>query len=377
MRPSHQSCSKSRRKSGMSDRPSIGPGIDELIDAVWQAGGTDLLLTVGMPPQMRVHGSLQPVPGHPPLGSRQTEGLLAELLTEPQAASVNVRHEYDFSVSWRDVARVRGNAFSQRGFSAVALRIVPRRIPTLDELGVPPVVRSFAGMHQGLVLVTGPTGSGKSTTLASLIDKVNAERACHIITIEDPIEYVHDHKRAMVSQREVGLDTLSFPDALRSSLREDPDVLLVGEMRDLESIRFALSIAETGHLVFASLHTNDTSQALARIIDVFPGDQQAQVRTQLAAALTGIVYQRLLPRVGGGLVAAFEVMVANTAVRNLIKEGKSHQLRNSLVTGQREGMVTLEQSLNTLIAAGSITFEDAVARSLYPRDIQARTAAPV
>jgi twitching motility protein PilT len=354
----------------MTDRPTIGPGIDELIDAVWVAGGTDLLLTVGMPPQMRVHGSLQAVPGHPPLSSGHTEALLAELLTETQAAAVNMRHEYDFSVSWRDLARVRGNAFSQRGFTAVALRIIPRRIPTMAELGVPHIVRSFATMHQGLVLVTGPTGSGKSTTLAAMIDQINSDRACHIITIEDPIEYVHDHKRAVVSQREVGLDTASFPDALRSSLREDPDVLLVGEMRDLESIRFALSIAETGHLVFASLHTNDTSQALTRIVDVFPAEQQAQIRTQLAAALSGIVYQRLLPRHGGGLVAAHEVMVANTAVRNLIKEGKTHQLRNSLVSGQRDGMVTFEQSLTALVASGAISYDDAVARSLYPRDVE-------
>jgi twitching motility protein PilT len=202
-----------------------------------------------------------------------------------------------------------------------------------------------------------------------MIDQINTERACHIITIEDPIEYVHDHKRATVSQREVGIDTASFPAALRASLREDPDVLLVGEMRDPESIRFALSIAETGHLVFASLHTNDTAQALSRIVDVFPADQQDQVRTQLAASLTGIVYQRLLPRVGGGLVAAHEVLVANPAIRNLIKEGKSHQLRNALVTGQREGMVTFEQSLSELLAMRAITFEDAVTRSLYPREI--------
>jgi twitching motility protein PilT len=354
----------------MDGQRTIGPTINGLLEAVWQAGGTDLLLTVGMPPQMRVHGSLEPVPGHPPLGSHQTEELLAELLTEAQAASLDLKHEYDFSVSWHDLARIRGNAFSQRGFTAVALRIVPRRIPTMTELGVPHIVRSFATMHQGLVLVTGPTGSGKSTTLAAIIDQINTDRPCHIITIEDPIEYVHDHKRALVSQREVGLDTVSFPDALRSSLREDPDVLLVGEMRDLESIRFALSIAETGHLVFASLHTNDTSQALARIVDVFPADQQAQIRTQLAAALTGIVYQRLLPRIGGGLVAAHEVLVANTAVRNLIKEGKTHQLRNALVTGQREGMVTFEQSLTSLIAFGAITYDDAVARSLYPRDVE-------
>ena len=354
----------------MTDRPAVGSGIDYLLDTVWQAGGTDLLLTVGVPPQMRVHGALRAVPGQPPLGTRETDGLLADLLTTEQAASVNLGREYDFSVSWRDLARVRGNAFSQRGFTAVALRIIPRRVPTLAELGVPDVVRSFPAMHQGLVLVTGPTGSGKSTTLAAMIDQVNAERACHIITIEDPIEYIHDHKRAIVSQREVGPDTASFAEALRSSLREDPDVLLVGEMRDLESIRFALTIAETGHLVLASLHTNDTSQALTRIVDVFPSEQQAQIRTQLAAALTGIVYQRLLPRAGGGLIAAHEVMVANTAVRNLIKEGKTHQLRNSLVTGQREGMVTLEQSLSALVQAGMVTYEDAVMRSLYPRDIE-------
>jgi twitching motility protein PilT len=354
----------------MTQRPTLGPWIDELIDAVWQAGGTDLLLTVGMPPQMRVHGALQAVPGHSPLTSQQTDGLLAELLTEAEAEAVDLRHEHDFSISWRDIARVRGNAFSQRGFMALALRLIPRRIPTMAELNVPPVVRSFTGMHQGLVLVTGPTGSGKSTTLASMIDQINTDRACHIITIEDPIEYVHDHKRATVSQREVGIDTASFPTALRASLREDPDVLLVGEMRDLESIRFALSIAETGHLVFASLHTNDTAQALSRIVDVFPAEQQDQVRTQLAASLTGIVYQRLLPRIGGGLVAAREVLVANTAIRNLIKEGKSHQLRNSVVTGQREGMVTFEQSLSALLAAGAITYEDAVTRSLYPREIE-------
>ncbi|HEY7224364.1 MAG TPA: PilT/PilU family type 4a pilus ATPase [Micromonosporaceae bacterium] len=361
----------------MSERPVLGPEMDGLIDAVWRAGGTDLLLTVGLAPQMRVHGGLVPVPGYTPLGFRATDTLLAEMISEDRAASLDLRTEHDFSFTWRDQARVRGNAFSQRGYTAVALRIVPRRIPTMAELGLPSVVRGFAVLHQGLVLVTGPTGSGKSTTLAAMIDQINADRACHIITIEDPIEYVHEHRRAVVSQREVGIDTASFPDALRSSLREDPDVLLVGEMRDLESIQFALSIAETGHLVFASLHTNDTAQALARVIDVFPAEQQAQVRTQLAASLTGIVYQRLLPRIGGGLVAAFEVMVANTAVRNLIKEGKTHQLRNTVVTNQREGMCTLEHSLTALVSAGTVTYEDAVARSLYPRDIEARAPARV
>jgi twitching motility protein PilT len=356
----------------MDVRPAIGPGIDGLLEAVWRAGGTDLLLSVGAPPQMRVHGDLTPVPGLTPLSGRDTDELLAELLTDEQAASLDVHHEYDFSVGWRDQARVRGNTFSQRGFTSVALRLIPRRVPTMAELGLPQALHAFTAMHQGLILVTGPTGSGKSTTLAAMIDQINTSRACHILTIEDPIEYVHDHKRAIVNQREVGLDTGSFNAALRGALRADPDVLLIGEMRDLESIQTALSIAETGHLVLASLHTNDTSQALARVIDVFPADQQAQVRTQLAAALTGIVYQRLIPRVGGGLVAAHEVMIANTAVRNLIKEGKTHQLRNTLVTGQREGMVTFEQSLSALVSAGTITHADALARSLYPRDLDVR-----
>jgi twitching motility protein PilT len=325
-----------------------------------------------MPPQIRVHGALHRVPDDTVLTAEGTDKLLAELLTPEQTSAWNAAHEYDFSFSWRDDARIRGNAFTQRGATAIALRMIPRDIPTMDELGLPPVLHDFAQRHQGLVLVTGPTGSGKSTTLAAIIDQINTHRACHIITVEDPIEYVHDHKRSAVNQREVGSDTASFPDALRSALREDPDVLLVGEMRDLESIRFALTIAETGHLVFATLHTNDTAQSLARIIDVFPAEQQAQVRVQLAAALTGIVYQRLLPRIGGGLVAAYEVLVADSAIRNLIKEGKTHQLRNSLVTGSRDGMITFEQSLSQLVQAGAVTYEDAVARSLYPKDIEIR-----
>jgi twitching motility protein PilT len=292
------------------------------------------------------------------------------MLSYEDASSWDLSREYDFSFSWRDRARIRGNAFSQRGQTAIALRMIPQKIPTPNELGLPPIITELSRIHQGLILVTGPTGSGKSTTLASVINLINMERPCHILTIEDPIEYVYQHLRATVNQREVGRDTHTFGDALRSALRADPDVLLVGEMRDLESIQFALSIAETGHLVFASLHTNDTAQALARVIDVFPAEQQAQVRTQLSAALTAIVYQRLIPRVGGGLVAAFEVLVANSAVRNLIKEGKTHQLRNQLLTGQREGMVTFEQSLSALIQAGMVTYDDAVARSLYPKDIE-------
>ncbi|MDT5037002.1 MAG: twitching motility protein PilT [Micromonosporaceae bacterium] len=351
---------------------TIGTSIDGLLGELWDARGTDLLLTAGMPPQIRVHGELHAVIGHAVLTGDDTAAMLADLLTAEQATARKSTYEYDFSFSWRDSARVRGNAFIQRGLTAVALRMIPRQIPALHDLGLPPVIGDFARRHQGLVLVTGPTGSGKSTTLAAVINQINTDRACHIITIEDPIEYLHEHKRSAVNQREVGSDTASFPDALRSALREDPDVLLVGEMRDLESIRFALTIAETGHLVFATLHTNDTAQSLSRMIDVFPPEQQAQVRVQLAASLTGIVYQRLIPRVGGGVVAAYEVLVANSAVRNLIKDGKTHQLRNTVVTGQRDGMITFEQSLSALVQAGLVTYDDAVTRSLYPKDIEAQ-----
>ena len=350
----------------------IGSRIDGILASLWRAGGTDLLLSVGLPPMLRVDGSLTPAPGTTALTVEDTDALLAEVLTPSQAEAWDGAHEFDFSFSWRDDARIRGNAFTQRGLTAVALRMIPRSIPSPDDLGLPAMLRELALRHQGLVLMTGPTGSGKSTTLASLIDLINSTRGCHIITIEDPIEYVHDHKLSAVNQREVGTDTANFPNALRSVLREDPDVLLVGEMRDLESIQFALTVAETGHLVFATLHTNDTAQSIGRMIDVFPAEQQAQIRVQLAAALSCVVYQRLVPKVGGGMTAAYEVLVATPAVRNLIKEGKTHQLRNSLVTGARDGMVTLEQSLSRLIQDGVVSEADAVARSLYPKDIETR-----
>jgi twitching motility protein PilT len=350
----------------------IGERMDRLLATLWAVKGTDLLLTVGMPPQLRVDGSLGPIVDYPVLSAEDTDALLEELLTDDQSALWKSQWEYDFSFSWHDNARVRGNAFTQRGVTAIALRMIPRDIPTMEMLGLPPIVGALGRQHQGLILMTGPTGSGKSTSLASVVDMINTERACHIITVEDPIEYVHAHKRSAVNQREVGTDTASFPDALRSVLREDPDVLLVGEMRDLDSIRFALTVAETGHLVFATLHTNDTAQSLARMIDVFPAEQQAQIRVQLAASLSCVIYQRLIPRIAGGMVAAYEVLVANSAVRNLIKEGKTHQLRNALVTGAQDGMLTFEQSLSGLVQGGIVTYDDAVARSLYPKDIEAR-----
>ncbi|HSX66079.1 type IV pilus twitching motility protein PilT [Nocardioides sp.] len=361
------------------EQTKLGATIDHLLAVLWSKRGSDLLLTVGLPPMIRVDGSLAPVDGAVALAAADTDALLAEILTSDQVKAWEARHEFDFSFSWRDQARIRGNAFTQRGQTAVALRMIPRSIPSPDDLGLPQPLRDAALKHQGLILMTGPTGSGKSTTLASLIDLINDNRGAHIITIEDPIEYVHDHKRSAVNQREVGTDTAGFHDALRSVLREDPDVLLVGEMRDLESIQFALTVAETGHLVFATLHTNDTAQSLGRMIDVFPAGQQEQIRVQLAAALSCVVYQRLVPRIGGGMVAAYEVLTATPAVRNLIKEGKTHQLRNSLVTGMRDGMSTLEQSLSDLVLEGVITEEDARARSLYPNDVvpRPRAAAPL
>jgi twitching motility protein PilT len=353
----------------------LPPGLDSLIAILWQARGTDLLLTAGATPLIRVDGDLQPVHDTPVLTGTDTEQAARLLLSDRQREVFDGGSEVDFSFSWRGTARIRGNAYRQRGDVAVALRIIPRAIPSFDDIRLPAAVRDFAALRQGLVFVTGPTGSGKSTTLASIISAINETRAVHILTIEDPIEYLHEHKRAAVSQREVGEDTDSFAHALRSALREDPDVLLVGEMRDLESIRFALTLAETGHLVFATLHTNDTSQAIDRLVDVFPAEQQPQIRVQLANTLTGVVYQRLMPRVGGGMIAAHEVLVANSPVRNLIKEGKTNQLRNQLVTGQNIGMQTLELSLNELVQAGLVSFAEASQRSLFPRDIEQPPAA--
>ena len=343
--------------------------MDGLLQTLWERSGTDLLLTAGTPARMRLDGELRAAPGTGPLTAEDTRAAARHLLGDQQWEAFDAGAEIDFSFSWRDSARIRGNVFRQRGATAVALRLIPRRVPGFDELGLPWSVRHLATLRQGLVFVTGPTGSGKSTTLASLLTWINENRPVHVLTVEDPIEYEYEHRVAAVNQREVGTDTESFPAALRSALREDPDVLLVGELRDLESIRFALTLAETGHLVLATLHTNDTAQAIDRVIDVFPPDQQPQIRVQLANTLTGVVYQRLLPKIKGGQVAAYEVLVATQPVRNLVKEGKTNQLRNQLVTGQKEGSVSLELSLNTLVRNGMVAYEEAVSRSLYPREI--------
>ena len=295
--------------------------------------------------------------------------MIRGLLDQGQSNDLTTRRHVDFAFTWRGQVRMRGNAYYQRGSVAAAFRLLPLRIPTFEELGVPESVYKLVGRQQGLVLVTGPTGSGKSTTQAAMIDYINRGRRCHVVTIEDPIEYVHSHRLAIVDQRQVGDDVPSFAEALRSVFREDPDVVLIGEMRDLETIASALTIAETGHLVVATLHTNDASQAIDRILDGFPPGQQQQVRIQLAAALAGVIYQQLLPAVGGGRVAAFEVLVANSALRALIKDGKTNQIRNLMQTNLKEGSQTLERSLNHLLQSGMVSEHDARARSLYPEEV--------
>jgi twitching motility protein PilT len=343
--------------------------IDNYLNELWDAKGTDLLLTVGAPPLVRVDEEIRAL-DEPVLKSSDVERLVLGSLTETMAEQLKEHKEIDFSFNWQGKARFRGNAFYQRRSMAMALRLIPFAIPTFEELGLPPIVEKMVQQPSGLILVTGPTGAGKSTTQASMIDFINERASCHILTIEDPIEYLHQHKNSAVNQREVGEDTESFEKALRSALREDPDVLLVGEMRDLESIQTTLTIAETGHLVMATLHTNDTAQAIDRIIDVFPGDRRNQIQVQLASSLVGVIYQRLLPKIGGGLTAAYEVLVANGAVRNLIREGKSRQLRNVITTHHMEGMQTLEEALGKLVAEGVIDYEVAIGASLYPKEVE-------
>ena len=344
--------------------------IDHYLEVLWDRKASDLLLTAGAPPLLRIDGMLTPMDGLEALRPAEIERMVLGVLSEDLAARFEADKEIDFSFNWRSLARFRANAFLQRGSFGLAVRAIPFEIPSLQELGLPPVTERLTQLPHGLILVTGPTGCGKSTTLASMLDHINHTRACHILTIEDPIEYVHRHHLSAVNQREVGEDTHSFTRALRSALREDPDVLLIGEMRDLETIRIALTVAETGHLVFATLHTNDTAQALDRIVDVFPAEQQGQIRVQLANSLQAVYYQQLLPRIGGGRVAAFEVLLASHAVRNLIKEGKSNHIRNVVLTGQREGMQTLEVALSELIAHGVIDPELGRLRSMYPREIK-------
>lgn len=333
--------------------------IEILLEEVVRKRASDLHLQVGLPPMLRIDGALVPATNQPALNEAMVETLVFQILSVEQKQILEKDKEFDFSFSFGDLGRFRVNAFHERGNLAAALRLIPNEIKTVHELGMPSVVNSFADFPRGLVLVTGPTGSGKSTTLAALIDKINSERATHIITIEDPIEFTHRSKRSVVVQREVHYDTYSFGAALRSSLRQDPDVVLIGEMRDLETISAAITIAETGHLVFATLHTNSAAQSIDRMIDVFPPHQQPQIRAQLANILMGICAQRLVPAIGGGRVVAAEVLVANPAVRNIIREGKSHQLDAIIQTSSAQGMQTMDRTLVSLVQSGTVTYDNA------------------
>ena len=349
--------------------------IEGLVTELWDRGGTDIHISADMPPMFRIDGDLYPVEGHAAYLPEDIERMVDAMLPEELKETFLAHRQVDFSFSWKERTRFRGNVYRQQGAASIALRAIPRAIPTMQDLLLPPVLGQLCSRKQGLILMTGPTGSGKSTTLASLIDIVNRTRQCHIITIEDPVEFVHRPKVALVNQREVGEDTSGFGRALTQAMRQDPDVILVGEMRDLDTISTAITAAETGHLVFATLHTNDTSTALDRIIDVFPSSRQAQIRVQLAASLTAVVAQRLVPRAGGGLIAAFEILLANSGARGLIREGKTHQIRNVISQSVRDGMQTLEQSLSVLVAHGLVSYEDALERSLVPKEV--RPPAPV
>jgi twitching motility protein PilT len=350
------------------------PTLVTLLQATVNSGASDLHITVGRPPTARRDGVLVSFENVKVLDSDDTERMVMSLLNDIQTQELENRYQVDFSFGIPGLGRFRANAYNQRNTLALALRVIPFRVRSLEELGAPRAVTTLLNKPYGIVLSVGPTGSGKSTTLAAMIDRINESKPVHILTIEDPIEYLHHHKTAMVNQREVGTDAISFEQGLRSALREDPDVILLGEMRDLESIQIALSLAETGHLVFATLHTNDASQALDRMVDVFPAEKRDQIQTMLAGALQGVISQRLLPAVSGGRVAAYEVLMGNEAVRNLVREGKSRQLRNVVATGGPDGMQTLEMDLARLVTSGLVTMDMAQSISAFPSEIQAQVS---
>lgn len=343
--------------------------IKAYLQNVVDSKASDLHLTVGLPPMLRVYGELYPVPSSGVLTPDQISELLKQVLTAEQIERLSVNKEIDFSLNFSDKGRFRVNAYTQKGTLAAAFRLIPIDIPEIDSLGLPKILHSFTNLRQGLVLVTGPTGHGKSTTLAAMINEINKGRACHIVTIEDPVEFVFRPIKSIISQREMRSDTHSWDVALRSVLREDPDVVLVGEMRDYETIASALTVAETGHLVFATLHTNSAAQSIDRIVDVFPDEQQKQIRLQLSNTLEAVFSQRLIASTSGKRVAAYEVMLGTTAVKTAIREGKTHQIESILETSQEVGMSTLEKSLANLVKSGTVTMEVAQSWSLRPDEL--------
>jgi len=337
--------------------------IDELLELVVAHNASDLHMAVGIPPVIRVDGKLRKTK-YEPFDAQVAQRIIYDILLDEQIERFETELELDCAYQLQKIARFRVNVFKDRGTIAAAMRLIPTKIPTIDELGLPAVVQDLGRRPRGLLLVTGPTGSGKSTTLAGMIDQINRERAEHIITIEDPIEYLHTHRKSVINQRELGQDTHSFKNALRVALREDPDVILVGEMRDLETIALAITCAETGHLVMGTLHTNNAAESVDRMIDVFPADQQEQIRVQLSNNLLAVMSQQLLPRAGEpGRVAAIEIMIASSAVRNLIRENKAHQITSIIQTSGEMGMVTMDQALRDLYQQSVITYEEAMTRA--------------
>ena len=344
--------------------------LNEILNNLIQNKGSDLHISVGRRPTLRVDGSLIPIASKDIVDENYAEQFIKEMLTEDQQKRFYEERELDFSYTFSDLARFRVNVFWQRGQFAAAMRLIPATIRTLDELEHPQMLHSVTKVSQGFFLVVGPSGQGKSTTLAAMIDEINHQRACHIITIEDPIEYLFTNDKAIIDQREIGHDTKSFNSALRSVLRQDPDVIMVGEMRDPETISAAITAAETGHLVFSTLHTNNASQTIDRIIDSFPPAQQNQIRAQLSGTLIGVLSKRLIPKINGGRVPAFELMNANAAVKNLIRENKTHQIDLVIETSAEDGMISLNRSLAQLVKKGEISYDDAVMHSLNPSELR-------
>lgn len=346
--------------------------IRSIISAATEREASDIHLTVGIPPSIRVDGQLIQIPDHERLMPEDTKKLADELMDDYAREKFELKGEVDFSYSIVGFGRFRVNVYKQRGTVSMALRTVPLSVPSLDELGLPPILKELAMKKRGLVLVTGPTGSGKSTTLAAMIDHMNKHRNGHIITLEDPIEYLHRHGKSIINQREVGHDTYSYADALRAALRQDPDVILIGEMRDLETISTAVTAAETGHLVLSTLHTIGAVQTIDRIIDVFPPDQQQQIKVQLASVLEGVISQQLIKKADNkGRIAALEIMLANAAIRNHVREGKTHQILSALQTGRKHGMVTMDAYLTELYRQGLISYNDAILHAV-DRDMLSR-----
>lgn len=341
-------------------------GIIDLLKEAVDRKASDLHLTVGVPPIFRVHGNLERK-NAPAVTEKETEALAKELMSEKQFNKFMKKGEYDFSYALSNISRFRINIFFQRNSIALSIRVIPFQILSLDQLGHPEIIKKLIRNQRGLVLVTGPTGSGKTTTLAAMVDQINSERSCHILTLEDPIEYLHTHKKSILNQREIRTDSKSFTNGLRAGLREDPDVILIGEMRDTKTISIAITAAETGHLVLATLHTGDASQTIDRIIDVFPGSKQPQIRMQLSMTLQGIISQQLIPRQdGSGRIAAFEILTVTNAVRNEIRHGQTHQLLSTILEGRQHGMIDMDTSIKNLYLQGNISYEEASLRVTNP-----------